>query len=94
MKKNLGRKYEISAFKLLKLESDFNWQNVNEERGYFCSQLIGKALKSIGLLDQKKSSGRYWPVDFAEKSNMQLKKGATLGPEQTILLNKHTKNII
>lgn len=25
MKKNLGKKYEISAYKLLKLESDFNW---------------------------------------------------------------------
>jgi len=27
--------------------------------------LVAKALKSVGLLDEKKSSGRYWPVDFA-----------------------------
>lgn len=70
VKKNLGKKYEISALKLLKFESDFNWEAVNEDRGYFCSELIGKALKSIGLLDEKKSSGRYWPVDFAEESGM------------------------
>lgn len=75
----------------MKWESDFNWENVNEDRGYFCSELIGKALKSIGLLDEKKSSGRYWPVDFAEVSGLQLKRGAALGPEQTVMLNKHTK---
>jgi hypothetical protein len=36
-------------------------------------------LKSVGLLDEKKSSGRYWPVDFSEKNGMLLKKGAFLG---------------
>jgi hypothetical protein len=76
----------------LQFESDFNWETVKEDRGYFCSELIAKALKSIGLLDEKKSSGRYWPVDFSEKSGVQLKKGAKLGSEQTVILNKHTKN--
>jgi hypothetical protein len=42
--------------------------------------LVAKALKSIGLLDEKKSSGRYWPVDFSEKNGMRLRKGASLGP--------------
>lgn len=65
-----------------------------KDRGYFCSELIAKALKSVGLLDEKKSSGRYWPVDFAEKSGMMLKRGAYLGKEQVILLNKHLKNYI
>ena len=37
MKKNLGKKYDIGAMKLLKLESDFNWQDVKDDRGYFCS---------------------------------------------------------
>ena len=78
----------------MKWESDFNWENVNEDRGYFCSELIGKALKSIGLLDEKKSSGRYWPVDFAEVSGLQLKRGAVLGPEQTVMLKKHTKTTL
>ena len=52
---------------------------MNEERGYFCSELVAKALKSVGLLDEKKSSGRYWPVDFSEKNGLELKRGATLG---------------
>lgn len=92
MKKNLGKKYDLTAFKLLKLESDFSWENVKEDRGYFCSELVAKAFKSVGLLDEKKSSGRYWPVDFSERSELKLKKGAKLGPEQTVILNKHTKN--
>lgn len=92
VKKQLGKKYQLSAIKLLQFESDFNWETVKEDRGYFCSELIAKALKSIGLLDEKKSSGRYWPVDFSEKSGVQLKKGAKLGSEQTVILNKHTKN--
>jgi palmitoyltransferase len=36
-----------------------------QERGYFCSELVAKAYKNVGLLDEKKSSCRYWPVDFA-----------------------------
>lgn len=31
VKKNLGKSYEIGASKLLKLESDFNWESANKE---------------------------------------------------------------
>jgi hypothetical protein len=37
VKKNIGKKYDINAVKLLKLESDFNWENLNDDRGFFCS---------------------------------------------------------
>lgn len=30
-KRNLGRKYEIGALKMLSLESDFNWDKLKEE---------------------------------------------------------------
>lgn len=67
MKKNKGRKYDLTAAKIFKLESDFDWNSMreNEDRGYFCSELVAKAYKSSGLLDEKKSCGRYWPVDFS-----------------------------
>ncbi len=67
VRKNLGKKYDLSAYKLLKLESDFDWEKVGKEqaRGFFCSELIAKAFKSIGIIDPRKSSGRYWPVDFS-----------------------------
>lgn len=98
VKKNLGKNYEINLSKLVTLESDVDWNMINKQknkdRGYFCSELIAKAIKSVGLLDQKKSSSRYWPVDFAEKNGLLLKKGAYLGKEQVIILNKHLKNYI
>ena len=34
---NLGKKYQLSASKLLTFQSDFNWETVKAERGYFCS---------------------------------------------------------
>lgn len=55
---------------------------------------MAKAYKSVGIIEDKKSSGRYWPVDFSERGEMMLKKGAWLGPEQSIILNKHIKNMI
>jgi hypothetical protein len=69
VKKNLGKNYEINFKKLVTMESDVNWDMINkekeQERGYFCSELVAKAFKNVGLLDEKKSSCRYWPVDFA-----------------------------
>ena len=94
---SLGKKYDIGALKMLKMESDFNWQELKEEdqkreaRGYFCSELIAKCYKSVGLIESKKSSARYWPVDFSEKEGLLLKKGAWLGNEIAILLDKHVK---
>ena len=56
-KKNLGRKYDIGALKMMKIDSDFDWEKVknleeepSEARGYFCSELIAKAYKSVGLI--------------------------------------------
>lgn len=41
VKKNLGKNYEINMSKLVTLESDVNWENINKykniDRGYFCS---------------------------------------------------------
>ena len=55
VKKNLGKNYEINMSKLVTMESDVNWDTINKEknkdRGYFCSELIAKALKSVSLLD-------------------------------------------
>ena len=75
----MGKKYQISATKLLKFESNFNWEEANkevkevDERGYFCSELIAKAYKTAGLLEARKSSAKYWPVDFSQKGALKLK---------------------
>ena len=92
-KKNIGKKFDIGAYKLLlKQESDFDWTQ-DKERGYFCSELIAKALKSAGLLDPLKASSRYWPVDLSASSTLPLI-GASLGNEQSIILDRFVKNMV
>jgi hypothetical protein len=46
------------------------------------------------MVNQKKFSGRYWPVDFTEKEKLELKNGAFLGAEINIILNRNIKNIL
>ena len=71
VKRNLGKNYDLSALKLFKQESHFDWNNMNkameEDRGFFCSELVAKAYKTVGLLEPKRASSKYWPVDFSQK---------------------------
>jgi hypothetical protein len=46
------------------------------------------------MANQKKYCGRYWPVDFTEKSKLELRNGAVLGAEINIILNRNIKNIL
>ena len=65
-KSAIGGQYKIGAMKLMKLRSHAKDKEFNndEKRTFFCSQLIAKVYKLVGLLDQEKASSRYWPTDF------------------------------
>ena len=57
---------------------------------YFCSSLIAKIYKNLGLLDEKVSSIKYMPHSFTEKDNLQIKQNgkygaANLGKEHIIV---------
>jgi len=45
----------------------------------------------VGLLEPKRASSRYWPVDFSQKGELKLSLGAALEREQIVVLNKHLK---
>ena len=56
----MGHEYDIGAIKLLK-----QWSSQDKsKRSYFCSELVAKAYKKIGLIEKEKASARYWPIDF------------------------------
>lgn len=61
------------------------------ERGYFCSELVAKVYKKLGLLEKEKASSSYWPVDFTSRGGLNLFESAFLGEERLIILNKHVK---
>jgi hypothetical protein len=72
-----GKSYHLSAKKLL-LRTD------DEREGYFCSQLVASAYKSLGLLPRQIPSCSFWPGDFSCRRVLSLKKAAYLTEEQVI----------
>ncbi|CAD8068902.1 unnamed protein product [Paramecium primaurelia] len=85
---NLGNEYGLTPSKLLKTISQIVPQQSQVEekkRTYFCSELVAKAYKEMGLLDQMKSSTQYYPSDFTQEKKLQLLDGATLDPEMLVV---------
>ncbi|KRX02363.1 hypothetical protein PPERSA_09980 [Pseudocohnilembus persalinus] len=84
---NIQLKSDKNNYKL----DNLNIQNQNQQNqeGVFCSELVAKFFKKIGIIDKDKQSTSYWPVHFTEKRNLQLQQGATLGQETIIVLDRH-----
>ncbi|EGR34155.1 PH domain protein, partial [Ichthyophthirius multifiliis] len=85
----LGEKYGLNIIKLGRQYSQV--LSHDKSNGFFCSELMAKAYKIIGLLDQEKSACQYWPKTFSDKYSNELKMldGSKLGKETSILLNKN-----
>ena len=58
--------------------------HTNEEKSFFCSELIASCYKSIGLLPTNVASAQYWPGTFAAKGKLQLSDNARLLDEQLV----------
>ncbi|CAI2368613.1 unnamed protein product [Moneuplotes crassus] len=86
---NMG--YKISISKLLRRrslmprESEVLDQNriVDKNRTFFCSELIAKAYKTLGLLISTRSCTTIYPKHFSSKKNLELT-NASLGEELRI----------
>jgi hypothetical protein len=37
---------------------------MKEKRNFFCSELVARAHKNMGLIEKGRGSARYWPMDF------------------------------
>lgn len=48
IKSNLGRKYDLRALKLMRRKSS---EEEDDHKGYFCSELVAKVYKILGLLN-------------------------------------------
>jgi hypothetical protein len=89
VQRNMGRKYKFSVRKFI-----LNRQSANEDKkSYFCSSLVAKVYKVLGLLDGKKSCTQYMPHNFTEKEDLHLKQDgkygrAVLGREKIVVFEK------
>ena len=67
---------------------------LDDQRTYFCSELIAKALKIIGLIkNMEVSSTQYYPGCFQKGGNIEqnLIDEMQYGPEINILVDNDTK---
>lgn len=79
--KVLGKKFRISVGKLFARKSD---KKPEDKKGFFCSELVAMAYKSIGILPGNKPASRYWPGDFFDNKKLNLINGAYLNPGQQV----------
>ncbi|EAS06661.1 PH domain protein (macronuclear) [Tetrahymena thermophila SB210] len=86
-----GKKYSMNLLKFAKMNSIVeDNSSKNKDSTYFCSELVAKCLKEMGLLNQITSSTQYWPRSFSseyEDKELVLYDNAFLEQEKTILLD-------
>jgi hypothetical protein len=87
----VGNKYGISTSKLFFQRQTVKTkkaQYIDEDRTFFCSELVAKAYKVLGIVeDCTKSCALFYPSSFStERSHLDLKfvEGGVLGPELII----------
>ncbi|CAD8099254.1 unnamed protein product [Paramecium sonneborni] len=92
LEENLGNEYNLSVGKIFtftsKIKKPNNGEKVEQKRSFFCSELVAKAYKVIGLLDQGKSCTQYYPKDFSQEKELELLQGATLSPEYLVVFEE------
>ncbi len=76
-------------------EVDGGYDNrlIREDRTFFCSELVAKALKCMGIIvNETKSCTQFFPKHFSSKhcdgdKCLDLAKGVTIDPDQEIIFN-------
>ena len=79
VRKNIGKKYGFNIWNLFKQKIP-----ANEDKKYFCSELVASAYMAMGILPNNISANSYLPVSFSADQQLNWKGGATLGQEYLI----------
>jgi len=60
---------------------------VEENRTFFCSELVAAIYKHLDLLEWQRASTQYWPGSFSDKNQLLLKNEAKFSNECFIDFN-------
>ena len=82
--KVINKKFRFSIKEFLFKTKD---ANLDEQKGFFCSELVASAYKILGVLPQDPASNKYWPGDFSSEHNIILIPPARMQKE--LLIDKH-----
>ena len=97
VKTTLGNAYAISLKNVLfRRRNSLNRKTYdalpdNDNREFFCSELIAKAYKEAGLIMQEQASWAYMPADFSKQGKrLKLEKDAKLSEEVIIRFDEES----
>ena len=71
MTDNHGKQYSLKLFSLAKEQ---------QEKTFFCSQLVAACYMALGVMDANRKSHEFWPGDFSQENKLNLK-DCVLGDE-------------
>ena len=84
-----GAGYSLGSYFSTKQTSVVNLPGermVDEDRAFFCSELIAKAYKSCNIMKTDLAASKFSPGDFSQKVNsLKLVEGATLSDEMLVM---------
>lgn len=83
VRQSVGQRFGWSPFMRYRRKSII--PKAEEDRTYFCSELIATAYKTLGLLSKEIPGCCYMPDHFASSGGLELLKGMSLGKETMIL---------
>eukprot|EP00742_Colponemidia_sp_Colp-10_P002997 GILJ01003198.1.p1 GENE.GILJ01003198.1~~GILJ01003198.1.p1 ORF type:complete len:467 (+),score=67.59 GILJ01003198.1:137-1537(+) len=79
IKEVIGKPYKLTAKKLMNRKG-----SAIQSDGFFCSELVARAYKEMGLLPEDRGAHTYWPGSFSRVGKLSLQDGAELGEELMI----------
>lgn len=78
----------------MRMKSQINGRStIAEDRDFFCSELVAKGFKIIGvILDDQTSSTQFMPGSFADEGChvLKLTPGTSLGADQVVMIDENT----
>ncbi len=81
----MGKRYSFSLFKCLqKYLSATGGEEAYSNQAFFCSELVATAYIVMGILTNRYSPARYFPVDFSSQQQVEWAAGARLDFEYII----------
>ena len=83
IKATQGLKYSLRGCNLCWGETAGN-EKINKKTTYFCSSLVARAYKELGIIPSNIKVGSFFPGTFSKYSEIAFNKGYKLGPEYVI----------
>ncbi|KAL4500404.1 hypothetical protein ABPG72_003355 [Tetrahymena utriculariae] len=81
----LNKKYKFTLGKIMRKKTSHKEESdQNEDRTFFCSELIAACYKKLAILKEETACSSYLPGHFSLEKDLQLKNNAQLQYEQVI----------